>query len=87
TLLVGRFGAETVAAHQSALNFASLLYMIPLSLSMALTIAVGVEAGANRYEAAKQYCLIGITLALAVAAAAALFLSAFRSHVARLYTN
>ncbi|MED3842524.1 MATE family efflux transporter [Geobacillus stearothermophilus] len=87
TLLVGRFGTETVAAHQSALNFASLLYMIPLSLSMALTIAVGVEAGANRYEAAKQYCLIGITLALAVAAAAALFLSIFRGDVARLYTN
>ncbi|AMX83720.1 MATE family efflux transporter [Geobacillus subterraneus] len=87
TLLVGRFGAETVAAHQSALNFASLLYMIPLSLSMALTIAVGFEAGAKRYEDAKQFCRIGIAIALAVAAAAALFLYAFRGHVARLYTN
>jgi len=87
TLLVGRFGAETVAAHQSALNFASLLYMIPLSLSMALTIAVGFEAGAKRYEDAKKFCLIGIAIALAVAAAAALFLYAFRGHVARLYTS
>jgi len=87
TLLVGRFGAETVAAHQSALNFASLLYMIPLSLSMALTIAVGFEAGAERYEDAKQFCRIGIAIALTVAAAAALFLYAFRGHVARLYTN
>ncbi|MEB3749951.1 MATE family efflux transporter [Geobacillus sp. FSL W8-0032] len=87
TLLVGRFGAETVAAHQSAMNFASLLYMIPLSLSTALTIAVGFEAGAKREEAAKQYCLIGLGLSLSVAAAAALLLFVFRGSIAQLYTN
>ena len=41
--------------------------MTPLSLAMAMTIAVGFKVGAKRYDSAKQYGFIGIGLALAFA--------------------
>lgn len=45
TLMMSNFSTTTIAAHQAAMNFASLLYMTPLSLAMAMTIAVGFEVG------------------------------------------
>ncbi|MBB5323001.1 MATE family multidrug resistance protein [Anoxybacillus tepidamans] len=87
TLLMSQFNTTTIAAHQSAINFASLLYMIPLSVSMALTIAVGFEVGARRYRDAKQYSFLGIGMAVGTAIATSLFLYLFRGEVAAMYTN
>lgn len=42
---MGHFDTITIASHQAAMNFASILYILPLSISMALTIVVGFEAG------------------------------------------
>ena len=60
TLLMSRFDTVTIAAHQAALNFASTLYMLPVSICMALTILVGFENGAGRLKDARQYNLLGI---------------------------
>ncbi|WP_025696900.1 MATE family efflux transporter, partial [Paenibacillus durus] len=60
TLLMSRFDTMTIAAHQAAINFASMLYMIPLSICMSLTILVGFEAGSGRLKDARQYRLLGI---------------------------
>lgn len=46
-LFIAKFGTEVIAAHQAALNFSSLIYMFPMSFSLALTIVVGVEYGAK----------------------------------------
>ena len=56
--MMSNFSTTTIAAHQAAMNFASLLYMTPLSLAMAMTISVGFEVGAKRYNNAKQYGFI-----------------------------
>ncbi len=57
------FNTVIVAAHQAAINFTSLLFMIPLSISMALTIVVGFEVGAKRFADAKRiqslWCALG----------------------------
>ena len=37
-LFIAKFGTEVIAAHQAALNFSSLIYMFPMSFSLALTI-------------------------------------------------
>ena len=58
-LFVAKFGTEVIAAHQAALNFSSLIYMFPLSFSLALTIVVGVEYGAKNYEGARDYTKLG----------------------------
>ena len=44
-LLIGSLGATVVAGHQIALNFSSLVFMIPYSLSMAVTVRVGQALG------------------------------------------
>ena len=69
------------------MNFASLLYMTPLSLAMAMTIAVGFEVGAKRYDNAKQYGLIGIGLALAFALLYSILLYFFDDQIASIYTT
>lgn len=86
TLLMSKFDTETIAAHQAAINFASFLYMIPLSVAFTLTIAVGYEVGAKRVKDAKQYSYLGISIAVAMGLAAGLIIFVLREPVARLYT-
>ncbi|MDM5316300.1 MATE family efflux transporter [Fictibacillus sp. b24] len=87
TLLMSDFNTVTIAAHQAALNFASFLYMLPLSISFALTIAVGFEVGAGRFKDAAQYSYIGIIAAVGFALILSVFLIAFDDQVARMYSN
>ena len=87
TLLMSEFSEVTIAAYQVAINVAALIYMMPLSTSMALTIVVGFEVGAKRYKDAKQYGYIGIGIALLMAVAAALVLYFGNEQVAGLYTE
>jgi MATE family multidrug resistance protein len=87
TLLMSEYNTVTIASHQIALNFASLLYMMPLSISTALTIVIGYEVGGNRYKDAREYSKIGITLALTMALLCATILFFFREHIASIYTQ
>jgi MATE family multidrug resistance protein len=86
TMFMSEFGTDVIAAHQVALNFSSLLYMIPMSISMSLTILVGFEVGAGRLKDAKTYSFLGILLALAVSSTLGLLLFFFRTSVASLYS-
>jgi len=87
TLLMSEYDTVTIAAHQAAMNFASFIYMIPLSISMALTIVVGFEAGAKRYADARQYSYLGIGIALVLAALFGIGLFLFTEQVAAFYTK
>ncbi len=87
TLLMSAFDTATIAAHQAALNFTSMLYMIPLSISMALTIAVGFEVGGRRVADANAYSKLGLGIAVAMAFASGLFLYLFNKEIALLYSD
>lgn len=87
TLLMSDFNTATIASHQAAINFASLLYMIPLSISMALTIVVGFEVGARRLQDAIVYSKIGITIAVIMAFFSGLVLLFFRDAIAGIYSE
>ncbi|WP_017729065.1 MATE family efflux transporter [Halalkalibacterium ligniniphilum] len=87
TLLMSSFDTATIAAHQAAINFASFLYMLPLSIAFTLTITVGYEVGAHRIKDAKQYSYLGMGLAIAMGVFAGLVIYALRGSVAVLYTN
>ncbi|AXN37161.1 MATE family efflux transporter [Peribacillus butanolivorans] len=87
TLLMSKYDTVTIASHQIAMNFASLLYMMPLSISMALTIVIGFEIGAARYKDAKEYSWIGISMALTMSLVLSAILFLFREPVASAYTK
>ena len=86
-LFIAEFGTETIAAHQAALNFSSLIYMLPLSFSLALTIVVGVEYGAKNYQGARDYVTIGLQTSFGIAGFYMLAEYFLREQIAFIYTN
>ncbi|WP_433943704.1 MATE family efflux transporter [Paenibacillus sp. SN-8-1] len=87
TLFMSQYDTKTIAAHQAALNFASTLYMIPLSICLSLTILVGFETGAARLRDAKQYTNLGIGTAAGMSIVTAIILLVFQHGVASLYSD
>ena len=86
-LLMTVYGTTVVAAHQAAMSFSTVVYMMPLSVSMALTILIGYEAGAKRFDDAKKYIMLSRVLTLLFVGMIAVMLTQFRGEVAALYTN
>ncbi|MES1943397.1 multidrug resistance protein, MATE family [Salinisphaera sp. PC39] len=62
TLLVAGLGTTVVAAHQIALNVSTVLFMVPLSLGMALTVRVGFARGGDDPAAARRCAANGMRL-------------------------
>ncbi|MFD1737325.1 MATE family efflux transporter [Bacillus salitolerans] len=87
TILISKFTIVTVAAYQTALNIVSFLYMIPISISMAITVLVSFELGAKRYKDAQIYSWIGINLSLFIALVTGLLVVIFRYQVAGFYSS
>lgn len=87
SLLIARFGAEIVSAHQIALNFTSLLFMIPLSLSMALSIRVGFSVGRKQPVRMKRIVQTGLFLALCFACVTCIVIITCANTITLLYTK
>jgi len=87
TMMMSNFSTEIIAAHQIALNFTSLLYMIPLSIAMGVTILVGFEIGANRMHDAKLYSYLCVGTAVLFSFISASILFIVRELVATMYTT
>ena len=87
TFLMSGYGTTITAAHQAAMNFSGLLYMVPLSISMALTILVGYENGARRYLDARHYGNLGIGIAVVIALFFLAYLLIYNEQVASLYSS
>jgi len=88
TLLMGMlFDTGTIASHQIALSFSSLVFMVPLSISMALTIVVGFSVGSGKMKAARQYSLLGVGGGIGLMGLAAFVLFFLREPIAYLYTQ
>lgn len=86
-LLIGRIGAVDVAAHQIALNVASVCFMLPLGIAMATTVRVGHAAGADDRDAARYAVAAGFALGALTQAAAAALLVFGGAWIAGLYTR
>lgn len=87
TILISKFNVTTIAAYQTALNIVSFLYMIPYSISMALTVLVGYEVGAKRFKDARTYSWLGLYLAVIIAIVTGVLVVVFRYKVAGFYSN
>lgn len=83
--LVAKFGTDAIAGSQAAMSFTSLVYMIPLSVSMSMTILVGIEAGARRWSGAEQYGNVGLAFNWTCALVIPSLIFLFRQEIAMLY--
>lgn len=86
SLLVARFGVVQVAAHQIALNFASLVFMVPLSFGVGMITRVGQALGEGNPARARFAAFVGVGMSLAFSVFSALFILLFRWEIARAYT-
>lgn len=84
-LIMAKFSSLIIASHQSAMNFSSLMYAVPMSISTTMAIVVSYEVGAKRLEDAKKFIKIGRLSAMVFAMLTLSFLYIFRENVARLY--
>lgn len=86
-IFITKFGTDYIAAHQAAMSFSSILYMVPLSFSMALTIIIGIEAGAGRFREARSYARMGLGSSFLTVLAIAVFVVFSRALIAKLYAT
>ena len=86
-LIMAKFSSMIIASHQSAMNFSTLMYAFPMSISSAMAIVVSYEAGPKRFDAAKTYIKLGRCIALIFAGFTLSFLYILRDVVASLYGN
>lgn len=86
-VFLSRYGTDALAAYQIADNFASLVYMLPVSCSMALTILIATAVGAGDMTLARRYKKAGFVVALAGAMMTASFTVLFRNSIGSVYTD
>ncbi len=87
SLMIARFGVVQVSASQIALNFSSLVFMVPLSFGMGLMTRVGHALGEGDAVRARFVAWVGVGMSLAFALLSAALIAVFRWEIARAYTS
>ncbi|MYM37541.1 MATE family efflux transporter [Duganella sp. FT94W] len=87
SLLVARYGVVQISAHQIALNFSSLTFMVPLSFGIALITRVGQALGEGQPVRARFVAWVGVGMALAFGVLSALLMVLCRQQIAAAYTS
>ncbi|WP_079204949.1 MATE family efflux transporter [Pseudomonas sp. CC6-YY-74] len=85
-LLIGGLGASVIAGHQIALNFTSMVFMIPYSLGMAATVRVGQMLGRGDPRQARFAAGVSMATALGYACLSASLMLLLREQIAQIYT-
>jgi MATE family multidrug resistance protein len=78
TFIIGNMGKAALASHQIAIQCAATIFMVPLGVSMALTVRIGEAFGAKNFRAMRPIVASGWAMGLAfsvVSASAFAFLN------------
>ncbi|MBF0265437.1 MAG: MATE family efflux transporter [Gammaproteobacteria bacterium] len=86
-LFIASLGTFVVASHQIALNIATFVFILPLSLSIAMTILVGHAKGANNPLQLKRIVYAGFSISIFQAVIIAILILLFASDIPTLYTQ
>ncbi|WP_225639519.1 MATE family efflux transporter [Candidatus Profftia sp. (ex Adelges kitamiensis)] len=86
-LLVSPLGIVSVAGHQIALNFSSMMFVLPMSLGVAATIRVGHLLGEGSADNAKIAAHTSLAVGITMAACTAIFTVIFRESIAMIYND
>lgn len=87
SFLMGIIGQDALAAHQIALQTASITFMVPLGLSIATSIRVGQAKGKQDRQAIRTAGLTGIVLSAGFMCLSALSYTLFPKYIVQLYLN
>jgi MATE family multidrug resistance protein len=87
SLLVARFGVIEVSAHQIALNFVSLVFMVPLSFGIGALTRVGQAMGEGNPVRARFVAWVGTGMCIAFGLLSAIGIALFRWQIAAMYTS
>jgi MATE family multidrug resistance protein len=85
-LAIARFGAVAVAAHQIALNVGGLAFMVPLGLSGAITVRVGLARGRGSLAQARMAGAVGLSLVIVTQSVSCLVMVTLPGAIATLYS-
>jgi MATE family multidrug resistance protein len=86
-LLIGRLGEVPAAAHQIAINVASLAFMVPMGVAEATTVRVGHALGRIDAGAVRRAALAGYAIVLATQLVSAIVMLAGNEAIVGLYTQ
>lgn len=86
-IILSPLGETVVAAHQIAISVTSQLFMIPMSLAIALTIRVGMYYGEKNWHAMRKVQHLGLITATVFAVLTMLVMWIFRSEIVAVYTR
>jgi multidrug resistance protein, MATE family len=87
SLLQGFLGEAELAAHSVALTIASLAFMVPLGLSQAATVRVGIALGEKNKEGIRKAGWAAFVLTLAFMSFTAMLFFAFPHQIVGLFLN
>ncbi len=86
-LFLAPLGTTTMAGHQIVLNAVPVLFMLPMSLGIALTLRISFMVGAQEYNEAHTLVRSAMLLAIMIGCVNGLFLFLGRDWLASLYTS
>lgn len=86
-LFVARLGATAAAAHGIATNLAAAAYMLPMSISVAVSVLIAQGIGAGDARSARRAGWAGYRLAIAFALALAALIAVSSAAISEFYTN
>ena len=86
-LMMGTLGTDIVAAHQIALNYASFVFMVPMSIALAISVRVGHALGRGDRAEARLAGFTGIGLCLCFEVLSALSMALLPHQIVSLYTH
>ena len=87
SLLMGTFGVTAIAGHQVAINIASVTFMLPMGLSIAISIRVGQAKGRGDYVGTRYIGYAGIILSVLIMAVTATVFVNFPEMIVALYSD
>jgi multidrug resistance protein, MATE family len=86
-IVLSPLGETLVAAHQIAISVTSQLFMIPMSLAIALTIRIGTYYGEKNWQAMRKVQYLGLLTGTILALATMTLIWFFRPEIVSIYTS
>jgi len=86
-LFIARYSIDTIAAHQIAVNFSGILFMVPMGLSIAVSARVGNAVGRSSAADVQMAAKLGLIFSIIFMTCAAAITLSIPAHIVSVYSN